>query len=222
MFKSNVIRSGLLALGMALLSACGANVRPGAIGGFFNAPDNQAQPSVGNPVEPYKVILFATQEIYTGDFTQYASEGVGTKARDGADTLCRQYSIWPDREVRAVLGIDVDDQIKDMPAIYKFDANAQVVGDRDIVIGDRWDDLLDGSLKAVLQVAVINLAMNGFYWTGSNGEGIVDVNNNCAGFTIEDSSESAFSGLASDGDHGWMDAKNHGCQLRQQLLCIAF
>lgn len=226
MFKSNVIRTGFLFLGVALLSACGSVMRPGATGGFFNAPDNQTQPNVGGGggpvVEPFKITFFATHEIYNGDLGNYATTGDGTKGRDGADTLCRMIPGYEDRQVHAVLSVTEDDQLKDMPTNFNFSKDAPIFGDKGLQIAKNWADLLDSLLDASLQSTVTELAEDGFYWTGSEADGSLSINNNCLGFESGDRSETGASGLASAKEYEWLIAKSNGCHSQQKVLCIAF
>ena len=219
MFKTATIRKSLILLGLILTTACGSSMRPGAEGiPFVPAPKTD-----GNPIiEVNDIILFATKEIYMGNLAQYAPSGSLNRARDGADALCNQYKIaaWNDREVHALIAVDANDDLINMPKIFNIPTDQKIVGDTGVEIAKQWSDLLDSSIEVTLQHAVKNLSGTEDYWTGALKNGSTDSTDNCSNWTAV--TGTGITGFATYDTAEWLSAKSNPCDVAKQILCVAF
>jgi large repetitive protein len=143
--------------------------------------------------------------------------------RAGADALCTTAaSGWAvGKTIRALISIDANDEIQDMPANYMVPT---VVPIRNLAgtttHADNWADLLDGSLDASLASGGVPTPS---WWSFSFSDGSLSILT-CGGGTSNGGGDLGQYGNASATGVGWITSNSQACSqnTQQRVLCLAY
>ncbi len=154
-----------------------------------------------------------------------AAGGLAT-ARASADALCADaLSDFPDQvctDVHALLSINDNDEILDMPTNYGVPQDLPVEGPTGVQIDVDFAGLLDGSVA--VSPADANAASEDVnLWTGSGGSGQV-LNTTCNGWTATGGAGPLGFGSAGDSSSTttWLGAVSASCNGANPLICICW
>jgi len=144
--------------------------------------------------------------------------------RRGADILCYEAlgsaGLPWGVTTRALLSVDAEDEIRDMPANYGVPTDRKIYGSTQFPVADNWADLLDGSIDFTLSFAGV-LATN-FWYSGSYSDGSVTPNT-CSGWTDGSTTADGRYGLSYQADSWWINRANAGCGgSTYHVLCVAW
>ncbi len=142
--------------------------------------------------------------------------------RASADALCA--SSQPSRyaQARAFLSVDGTDEIRDMPANYKIPSDESIVGTTDVLIANNWNELLTGSLRTSLGVAVAGMK-GASWWSGSTAAGALN-SENCSGWSTDAGEQFGGVGLGDHTTSWWIDfdLAFPACQVSSGLFTLSF
>lgn len=144
--------------------------------------------------------------------------------RRGADILCYEAlgsaGLPWGVTTRALLSVDAEDEIRDMPANYGVPTDRKIYGSTQFPVADNWADLLNGSIDFTLSFAGV-LATN-FWYSGSYSDGSVTPNT-CSGWTDGSTLEDGRFGLSYHSDTWWINRGNATCGASTyHVLCVAW
>jgi len=193
-------------------SGGGANPDAGTDPDAGTEPDAGAEPDAGTDPDAAtdagleEIRVFVTASLRTADLG-----GI-----EGADALCAEEaeSAGLDGEFVAWLSTresSVADRFERSTAPYVL-----VDG---TVIADDWDDLVDGSIDALLNLDAEGQQRSGDVWTGTRADGTAYPDDDCSGFT------SASGGVAQCGSTQstgapWTENITPACGTRLRLYCV--
>jgi hypothetical protein len=145
--------------------------------------------------------------------------------RAGADGMCAAavsgYPGLPSSHVRALISVDADDEIRDMPGLYGVPTDRQIVGPAGLAIAEDWTGLLDGGIQLSLADAQI-LVSSSFWYSGSSAFGTI-APTTCTGWTNGSSSIDGRYGHQSNVDGRWISRSDATCGLASyHVLCLAW
>jgi len=144
-----------------------------------------------------------------------------TTVRSNTENICRTNTpviIDQTYSVHALLSIDTDNEIRDMPSLFGFPTDVPIKrADKTTLIADDWDALLNTS-NDILLTNIDNSTE--FVWTGSNSDGSLKMFN-CSNWT---SSSSVFGriGVPMYQDESFLDADDDICSTNNGLYCLAY
>ena len=135
------------------------------------------------------IFIFNT---YTGNTGHFASSpGPSTfqgnlGGRSGADTICRNWKFKVSKNlstcnnVRALISIDSNDEVRDMPTNYSVPSDKPVFNENGHIIADNLTHLVSGNnlYSRIIPGTTVNYS----YWTGTSAGGALN-SNNCNGFS---------------------------------------
>ena len=135
------------------------------------------------------IFIFNT---YTGNTGHFASSpGPSTfrgnlSGRSGADTICSNWKFKVSKNlstcnnVRALISIDSNDEVRDMPTNYSVPSDKPVFNENGHIIADNLTHLVSGNnlYSRIIPGTTVNYS----YWTGTSTGGALN-SNNCSGFT---------------------------------------
>jgi len=189
--------------------------------GSSTSGNDDASSSTG-AVAPERVVMFSSAPV-TGNILE---RGMLASIRAGADSLCEDaLASHPAVEctnTHAVLSINANDEVRDMPSNYSVPDDLPVEGPTGILVDDNFDALLDGSLmSSPLDAGVIPAAGN--IWSGSNNMGEI-LNTTCSGWTVTQGMGAGGFGSAGDGtsNMSWLGAISASCAMELPLLCVCW
>jgi hypothetical protein len=145
--------------------------------------------------------------------------------RAGADAHCEAATNKPAgyNHYRALISVNADDEIRDMPANYGVPTFYPVHASSPsaALIATDWADLLDGTILVDLRSAGLwPSGSTGSWWSGSNPDGSLHPNN-CGGWTA--SSGDGRIGANNRADSGWISAAPRSCDaIPAGVLCLAW
>jgi hypothetical protein len=87
-------------------------------------------------------------------------------------------------------------------------------------LADDWDDLIDGSLNAPINLDENARLLSGDVWTGTLADGSPWLPDDCAGFSVGDSSQNAACGSATAQNSAWTDSQRPPCSAQLRLYCF--
>ena len=145
--------------------------------------------------------------------------------RAGADTLCATavsgYPGLPTTHVKAMITVDADDEIRDMPLIYAVPKDRQIVGPTGLSIAADWADLVDGSIERPLAEAQV-LDSASYWYSGSTAFGTL-APTTCSGWTNNGALFDGRYGSAFFPDVRWISQSDATCGLAiYHVLCLAW
>jgi len=175
--------------------------------------------------------------VYSLNGNGGANKNGNLGGRAGADALCLASGSKPTTgavattQYRALISVDANDEIRDMPTKYSLRTDQPIVGNypagSTIAIASNVGALIAGpTLSNTMQTATG--ATNVGYWTGSDNNGALVTN--CSGWT-----SSTAGALGQVGTHnvtttGWLNggwyygtpSTDGDCSTLYNLLCVAF
>ena len=176
-------------------------------------------------IDPDSIVFFATHKIYTGNLG----------GRSGADAIClsnmdtKTISMVNHScsNVRAVISIDANDEIRDMATNYSIPTNVDIRGSSGTRLGTSWDNYTSGTMPEAIGIAIrgVDLTSSSSYrfWSGSNASGALE-NNHCSNFSSAASSDGgsySVGHVPGDGSVGVTNS-NQQCNNTYKLLCICY
>lgn len=179
--------------------------------GFESADESGWTTAV--PSLPSRLVLFSAGGI---------SGAVG--GRSGADVLCGQAAegrtgVPVHATTRAFLSVELMDTIANMPTNYGVPTQRKVTGPNRIVIADRWDDLMDGTVDTALEDA--GVMSPGNWYSGSAADGSLDPDT-CSGWTDGAGSAGRY-GYSASTSSTWISAGDSVCGMSLvDILCLAW
>ena len=152
--------------------------------------------------------------------------------RTGADQICKNYldnesiSMFNNScsNVRALISIDSNDEIRDMVSNYNVPTNKALRGPTGLKFGTSWDNLTNGSwnyrLDIILGVYQAGSDSTNTPWGGSTTGGALD-GIHCSNFT---SNSGEGRTLSSQNNYGpnFYGGANANCNEKKSLYCICF
>ncbi len=147
--------------------------------------------------------------------------------RAGADALCvgQKPGTAYQPNVRALISVDANDEIRDMPANYNIPTGQVIKGPNDATMASNWADLVDGNLSTSVVQGSVTIATH--WWSGSDNIGALSANN-CNAWTSANGADMASVGFTGD-TNDWMFATDSGCDGSiaaplglPVVLCVAF
>lgn len=156
---------------------------------------------------------------YTGDLADPKSGTV----RESIDSLCGAAAKTantyapPCLKKRAFISISSADDIAAMPTKYGIPVTRRIIGPTGTQIGDKWDDLLDGTIDVTLSDAGI---ASDHWWSGSLSSGIYDSVDNCTGWTSTSTKGQA--GKFNKTDASWLEGETPNCDAARLVLCVCW
>ncbi|MGD8441219.1 MAG: S8 family serine peptidase, partial [Holophagae bacterium] len=150
---------------------------------------------------------------------------VAIGGRAGADAMCATavvgYPGLPASHVKALITVDADDEIRDMPALYGVPTDRQIVGPTGLAVAADWADLLDGSIERPLAEAQVLDSAN-YWYSGSTAFGTL-APTTCSGWTNNGALFDGRYGGAFVPDDGWISRSDATCGLATyHVLCLAW
>lgn len=160
---------------------------------------------------PGTVFLFPTATTFTGN--------IG--GRVGADQQCAgeyqtNFGQLGCSEVHAFLSINVNDEIRDMPAKFGVPEGTEVKLANGTVIDSSWSELFDNSI----QNPMTSLFGSG-WWSGSRADGSLDLYS-CAAWTTASAGEQGQTGDATKTTAQWLANQGAACSVPQRILCLCW
>jgi len=162
------------------------------------------------------IIVFATAAV-TGNLG----------GRSGADNLCqaRKVALSLDcgTNVRALISVDEDDEIRDMPALYEVPTNSPLRGPTGTLFHSTWIAAFGGSsaLKTLGQAGIVTNSNN--WWSGSTASGALDQPfGNCDNWTDGIGIEEAMTGSTLDTTPLWVSYLKEQCDTLYPVLCLCY
>ncbi|HIG78142.1 MAG: hypothetical protein ABGY11_08620 [Candidatus Thioglobus sp.] len=169
------------------------------------------------------IFIFNT---YTGN-TGYFETSPGTSSsrgdlggRSGADAICNNWKYKVSKHlstcnnVRAMISIDSNDEISDMPTNYSVPSDKPVFNESGHVIADNLTHLVSGNN---LYTRLTTDPEGGSYWIGSSTGGALH-SNNCSGF-----SSTGGTGQTHENQNYFFKAANYfSCNSFAYLLCMCY
>ncbi|MBW2737023.1 MAG: hypothetical protein JRH20_31960 [Deltaproteobacteria bacterium] len=162
------------------------------------------------------LLLFSTPTGMNGDLN----------GRDGVDKRCQTLvDTNPDLKdlnirAHALLSVDANDDLRNMPLAYGFDAQRPLVSLSRTKVANSWGELLDGNIETTLQKAEV--LATGRWWSGSKPDG--SAYHTCLGWTSSASNQWGTTGFADQTDNTWVTTNDyfycHNTSAR--LVCIAY
>lgn len=154
----------------------------------------------------------AERRIFVTDTLQNANFGGLT----GADALCASQAAAAGLEGEfkawlSTIATSVSDRLTQSSVPY-----ALVDGTR---IADDWNDLVDSSLLAPVNLDASGLLRGGDVWTGTLPDGVPYANDDCAGFT-SGSEGIALCGSTASAAGNWTANDTPACSTELRLYCI--
>lgn len=185
-------------LALSLLTACGSSTTSDGGGGDGGA---------GGSAEPTERLVFVTESTRTGD--------VGGPT--GADAICANEAAAAGiaGEFKAWLSVSetpVGDRLTQSTLPYVLPNGTR--------IADDWDDLVDGSIQAPINVDATGQARGGDVWTGTLSDGQTFGAGDCMGFRSEASNIVSRCGSTAFDDARWTDAQTPSCNTPLRLFCF--
>jgi len=178
--------------------------------------------STSGPVPVERILMFASAPV-NGNLL--AAGGLAT-ARASADALCADaLDKLPGQkcpDVHALLSINSNDEIADMPANYGVPQDLPVEGPTGVEVDVDFAGLLDGSIAvSPVDADVASGEVN--LWSGSGISGEV-LNTTCNGWTA--TSGAGPLGFGSAGQPSstttWLAAISGSCNTANELICICW
>ncbi len=147
--------------------------------------------------------------------------------RSGADALCLSYldneriSMFNNScsNVRAVISIDSNDELRDMVSNYSIPTDRDLRGNTGIKFGTSWNNFTNRDYWYPIATVLGGMGDGGSwnykFWSGNDIYGAVT--NNCSGFT-------SVSGTANfrNGNNIGGSVSAEGCNIQNKVLCICF
>ena len=183
-------------------------------------------------IDPDSIVFFATHELYTGNLG----------GRSGADAIClsnmdnKTISMVNHScsNVRAVISIDANDEIRDMATNYSIPTNVDLRGGSSGArFGISWDNFTSATnyipiTEYINEMSAGNTGASSTanellirYWSGSSGSGALL--HNCSNFTEGSSVAEGTYGDASVIKSNQLFRKaDDGCNTKYKLLCICY
>lgn len=153
--------------------------------------------------------------------------------RSGADAICLSYldnetiSMFNNScsNVRAVISIDSNDELRDMASNYSIPTNRDIRGSSGIKFGTSWDNYTNGTHWYPLGAVVGEMTVyndNYFsFWSGSTTSGALS--NHCSNFSTSSGTGATIGTGASVGTDALGGTTNANCGTKKyKLLCICF
>ena len=148
--------------------------------------------------------------------------------RSGADAICLNYldneniSMFNNScsNVRAVISIDANDEIRDMATNYNIPTNRDLRGSTGMLFGTSWDNFTNGSLLFKTHFAVFGILSNEFAWGGSTTNGSLS-GEHCSNFSSSSGSSSGDTITFNSLTAIFQDTDNP-CEHIMQVLCICY
>jgi len=180
------------------------------------APSGDSSPSPSSspseaPVGSKRV--FITSSIYPGDLGGFS--GADQKCQQNADSagLVGQWKAWLGNYANPVTS-----RLEHSQGQYQL-LNG-------VIIADNWTDLLDGSLKAPIDITEKNqqfaYSLGGVWgiWTGTASDGIGTLNVNCKNWTSSEGTEFGTVGSASTDSRWTFENFSLSCATPKPLYCF--
>jgi hypothetical protein len=172
-------------------------------------PDGCVTPPCGEPGGPCRVFVAST--IFSGDFN----------GLDGANATCQAFADGADLNgsFRAWLSTSGSSPSTDATFTKASGPYRLLDGTK---IADGWDDLIDGSLQAPINITQAGEELAGQHsvWTGTKADGTAETNN-CFGWQSSEMDVYGGVGATDQTDDGWTSLGLIACQFPQpKLYCF--
>ena len=164
------------------------------------------------------VTVYATPDIYNGNLG----------GRSGADAICLSHldnesiSMFNNScsNVRAVISIDANDEIRDMATNYNIPTNRDLRGSTGMLFGTSWDNFTNESLLFETHMAVFGIKSNEYTWGGSTTNGALS-GEHCSNFSSSSGSSTADL-IQFDSITAIFEDTDNPCNQIRQILCICY
>lgn len=179
-----------------------------------------------NVCRPAKLWIYLTPGQFFGN--GFGGTDMPPDVRATSDTLCfteaSQHfagrACSRDR-AHAVVTVAGNDSIQTMVALYQIPTTAEVHRiDDDVLVANRWDDLIAGSTTRapVASAATVAVTGDGIVWTGFGAS----TASNCTSWTSKGASGVQGNTAASDTNALWLGTGSMSCGLLERLLCVCW
>ena len=150
--------------------------------------------------------------------------------RSGADQKCKDYL---DNEsitmfnnscsnVRALISVDSNDEIRDMVSNYNIPTNRVLRGSTGLKFGSSWDNITSGSFLHPMYQAILGVTTESAYnlvWGGSASGGALS-SNHCENFGASSTANVNYLYLGAGSD--FYSTGSDGCANTHPLICICY
>ncbi|MCB1198293.1 MAG: hypothetical protein KDK51_07955 [Deltaproteobacteria bacterium] len=149
--------------------------------------------------------------------------------REDADIFCENNTppSIARNKIKAFISIAIEDAIADMPALHGVPLTSPILGGfSGQVVANTWPDMLStGVLSKLSNLGVVQSATSPWQWySGSNVDGTVDLNNTCDGFTSNQITDTGSVGRIdlNTNPNDWIADASLSCNTQARYLCITF
>jgi hypothetical protein len=163
--------------------------------------------AAGSCIDPK--FIFVTSTTHTGNLGGLAGADSICQARAAAGGLPGTYRAW-----LSLPGTDAADRMTHATGPYmRWDGT---------VVADNWDDLVDGTLDAPINLSEAGtLVSPANVWTATTSSGTYSaVAGSCASWTTTISADTAVIGVASEVDSSWTQGATNVCSSANRLYCV--
>jgi hypothetical protein len=158
-------------------------------------------------VEPAERLVFVTESTQRGDVGGPTGADAICASEAAAAGIAGEFKAW-----LSVSGTPVGDRLTQSMVPYVLPNGTR--------IADDWDDLVDGSIQAPINVDAMGQARGGDVWTGTLSNGQTFGGGDCMGFTSEASNVVSRCGSTGFDDARWTDAQTPSCNTPLRLFCF--
>lgn len=151
--------------------------------------------------------VFVTDTIQNANFGGVAGADALCASQAAAAGLDGEFKAW-----LSTIASPVADRLSHSNAPY-------VLVDGTVVAND-WDDLVDGSILAAINLDAGGIPRGGDVWTGTLPTGLPYVNDDCEGFTTGGSERFGLCGSTASTDPGWTASATPACSSQLGLYCF--
>ena len=144
-------------------------------------------------------------------------------SRPAIDAMCASSLQKPAdfTNVVALISIDADDEIRDIPSNFGVPASAALKSNSGNLVFNSWADMLDGSDLTISLAGAAVLPPATGWWSGSTPNGALSIN--CTNWNASSSIISGSYGTSGMPSLEWIDASSEQmCNFTHYVLCIAF